>query len=74
MQSQIDTSMHDYIFYTEEGVCQAPNSSVVENFQILGFERGSNPTDAFDRLIENNPWIIEKGFSKEKILHKEVIY
>lgn len=66
--------MHDYIFYTEEGFCLAPNNSEVENFQILGFERGGNPTEAFDRLIENNPWIIEKGFSKEKILHKEVVY
>ncbi len=66
--------MHDYIFYTEEGFCQAPNNSEVENYQILGFECGGNPKEASDRLIENNPWIIEKGYSIEKILHKEVVF
>ena len=66
--------MHDYIFYTKEGFCQAPDSSTVENFQVLGFERGNNPAEAIARLIENNPWILEKDYSKEKILHKEVVY
>ncbi len=66
--------MHDYIFYTEEGLCQAPDNSAVENFQVLGFERGNNPAEAIDRLIENNPWIIEKGYTQERILHKEVVY
>lgn len=47
--------MHDYIFYTNEGFCQAPNSSKVENFQILGFERGIYPKEASERFIENNP-------------------
>ncbi|MBP3258084.1 MAG: hypothetical protein J6M23_08880 [Bacteroidales bacterium] len=66
--------MHDYIFYTEEGLCQAPDNSAVENFQVLGFERGNNPAEAIDRLIVNNPWIIEKGYTQERILHKEVVY
>lgn len=74
MYSQIDTSMHDYIFYTKEGFCQAPDNSEVENFQVLGFERGNNPTEAFNLLIENNPWIYEKGYLKGNILHKEVVY
>lgn len=66
--------MHDYIFYTREGSCQAPDNSEVENFQVLGFESGNNPTEAFERLIEDNPWIVTKGYSKENTLHKEVVY
>ncbi len=66
--------MHDYIFYTAEGFCQAPDHSEVENFQILGIEQGKTPAEAFDRLIENNPWIQEKGYNRESILQKEVVY
>lgn len=66
--------MHDYIFYTKEGFCKAPDNSEVENFQVLGFERGNNPTEAFELLIENNPWILEKRYSKGNILYKEVVY
>lgn len=30
------TNMNEYIFYTPEGYCLAPDYSPVENFQVLG--------------------------------------
>lgn len=65
--------MDEYIFYTPEGYCLAPDDSPVENFQVLGMIQGKNPDDALKHLIKNNPWIAEKGYDLNKILYKEVI-
>lgn len=66
--------MQEYIFYTTEGYCQAPDNSEVENFQLLGFVQGSTPQDAVNRLIEDNPWILEKGYNLREIHHKAVVF
>jgi len=59
--------MAKFLFYTDEGYSIAPNEEVVENLQILGIEEGINEKEAFGNLFQNNEWIIEMGFSKEKI-------
>ena len=64
--------MHNYIFYTAEGSCLAPDQSDVENLQILGFEKGNNPSEALALLAKNNPWIADKGYSMEGIRHRIV--
>ena len=38
--------MREFVFYTEEGYCEAPSGHVAENFQVLGFEQGANSTEA----------------------------
>ncbi len=46
--------MDEYIFYTGEGYCESPNENKVENFQVLGFEKGQSKEEALCKLLENN--------------------
>lgn len=64
--------MNRYVFYTEEGYTVSPSGEDVENFQILGFEDGNSLKEAFKTLLDYNTWILESGFSEEKILAKQV--
>ena len=59
--------MAKYIFYTHEGYSIAPNNEDVENLQILGIEDGITENEAFKNLFQNNEWILEMGFSEDKI-------
>ena len=65
--------MNEFMFYTFEGTTYSPNESYCENLQILGFETGKNLEEAKNRLLENNSWILEYGFNKEKILAKQIL-
>lgn len=65
-------SVCEYIFYTTEGITQAPTGKIVENMQILGFEKGVSESCALTRLLKSNPWIEEKGFSPCKIVCRKV--
>ena len=62
-----------FIFFTQEGFCEAPNGEKVENYQVLGFESGENIETAFRWLMINNLWIEECGYDREKIQWKELI-
>ena len=63
--------MREYIFYTTEGYTEAPNQDYrVENCQLLGTAFGKNQNDALDSLIEENKWIIDAGFSRDKISYR----
>lgn len=64
--------MREFIFYTFEGYTESPAGEIVENLQILGFENGDNENEAFKTLINNNKWIIESGFNKDKIICKQL--
>lgn len=64
--------MHEFVFYTSEGQCNAPDNSDVENYQILGFIKGRDVNDALNRLIEENTWILDKGYRVEDIRQKEL--
>lgn len=59
--------MHTYLFYTSEGYTEAPDLSAVENCQILGVVQSDTEETARTRLIEENPWISEHGYSIELI-------
>lgn len=66
--------MNEYIFYTTEGITLPPNDyEDVDNCQILGFVEARNSSEAMDLLLKNNSWIVEKGFSKSKIMVKQVL-
>ncbi len=64
--------MNQYIFYTPEGLCQAPDNSDVENFQVLGFSYGRNSAEALTSLLKDNAWIVEKNYCPNVILHKVI--
>ena len=64
--------MKEFIFYTFEGYTESPTGKVLENLQILGFEKGKNENEAFIALINNNQWIIKSGFNKDKIISKQL--
>ena len=65
--------MKEFIFYTSEGYTESPTGKTVENLQILGFEKGKNENEAFANLINNNQWIIQSGFNKDKIVSKRLV-
>ena len=65
--------MAQFIFYTFEGSAIAPNNEDVENLQILGIENGVNSNDALERLLIDNEWIEEYGFSKDKIKNYVIV-
>ncbi|OAV70479.1 hypothetical protein Barb6_01720 [Bacteroidales bacterium Barb6] len=59
--------MAQFIFYTDEEITISPNGNEVENLQIIGIEDGNGENEALRNLYENNAWIEEYGFSKEKL-------
>ena len=59
--------MARYIFYTDEGYTVAPNEKNIDNLQILGTEDGLDEKEAIGNLFKNNTWILESGFSIDKI-------
>ena len=65
--------MNEYIFYTDEGYCESPKEDKVENFQVLGFEKGKTKEDALKMLLENNSWIKDYSYNIEKITGCQVI-
>ena len=65
--------MKEFVFYTFEGYTESPIGHPVENLQILGFESAENENEAFNILINNNQWIAENGFSKNKIICRQLI-
>ncbi len=65
--------MAQFIFYTFEGSAIAPNDADVENLQVLGIENGLNVNDALNKLLTDNKWIEEYGFSKDEIKHYAIV-
>ena len=60
--------MNEYMFYTDEGYCEAPNGKSTENYQVLGLEKGNTKEDALQQLLNNNSWINENGYNPDKII------
>jgi hypothetical protein len=60
--------MKSYIFITTEGVTYQPYSEStnpdIENCQVIGFSTGINAQDAFDKLIEDNQYLMETNFEE----------
>lgn len=66
--------MHQYIFYTPEGWTAPPNEGMtVENCQLLGFAKGDNLNNAFEKLLGDNQWIIECGYDISQITGIRII-
>ena len=66
--------MKRFVFYTSEGYTESPTREMVENLQILGFENGENEKEAFKSLIDNNQWILERGFNQNKIITMQLAF
>lgn len=52
----------------------SPNEDVeIDNCQILGFVEAKNSSEAKDLLLEDNPWIVDAGYSLSEIRIKQVL-
>jgi len=60
--------MSEYIFLTIEGITFQPNSDCIqnniENLQVIGFSNGKTSKEAFEKLIFDNPYLIETSFNE----------
>ena len=60
--------MSHYIFITLEGHTFSPHSEDaepdMENLQVLGFSQGNDEKEAFNRFLNENPYLAEKGFDE----------
>lgn len=60
--------MGRYIFITDEGFTFQPGSEDcepdIENMQVIGFGEGSNAKEAFEYLVNNNPYLKKTSFNK----------
>ncbi|MBN1363198.1 MAG: hypothetical protein JW976_00185 [Syntrophaceae bacterium] len=60
--------MRQYIFLTNEGRTLQPEvggrEQDIENMQVIGFATGTDPEDAFQRLLSENPYLLETSFER----------
>lgn len=60
--------MSEFIFLTTEGITFQPNSNCVqsdiENLQVIGFSSGKTSKEAFEKLICDNPYLLETSFNE----------
>lgn len=60
--------MNSYIFITTEGYTYQPNSESsepdIENCQIVGFAKGTDPQKAFENLIKENAYLLDTTFDE----------
>ena len=66
--------MPRFLFYTHEGQTYTPYISdewsdsqggkEIENLQIIGFSQGGTPQEAFDKLVNNNAYLIGSTFDE----------
>jgi len=63
--------MREFIFITKEGHTFQPGGSEsaesdIENCQVIGFARGENVEEAFEKLISENRFLLETTFYEVK--------
>ncbi|NOZ69724.1 MAG: hypothetical protein GXP46_10890 [Deferribacteres bacterium] len=60
--------MKSYIFLSREGYTFQPNSSSaepdIENLQVIGISNGRNAREAFQRLLEENDYLLGTSFDE----------
>ena len=60
--------MKKFIFLTIEGSTFQPDSNLIdpdiENVQVVGFAEGIDAKDAFENLIEKNPYLTDTSFDE----------
>ena len=61
--------MNKYIFLSDEGYTYQPvkleeiEADEIENSQVIGFSEGESPDDAYNRLLNDNPYIKDTSFN-----------
>jgi hypothetical protein len=59
---------HNYIFLTSEGTTFQPGSYSfepdIENLQVIGFSKGTDPKDAFERLLDESTYLKQTSFDE----------
>jgi hypothetical protein len=67
--------MKNYIFYTNEGFTQDSNGNEFDNCQILGWVRGNNPNEAFEKLKKENEHLeYFQNISCQELADEKVYY
>jgi len=56
--------MPPFIFLTQEGTTTSPNQKDIENLQVLGITNGEKSRQAFEKLLVENDWIRESGYTE----------
>ena len=60
--------MKNYIFLTIEGHTYQPNAESIdpdiENLQVIGFSNGVNSRQAFQKLVNENEYLLETKFEE----------
>ena len=58
----------NFIFLTIEGFTFQPDSTSIEpdieNLQVIGFSDGMNAEDAFERLLQQNEYLLDTSFDE----------
>ena len=62
-----------YLFYTSDGYTESPNGNTVENLQVLGEAEGCSVNEAYNKLVENNDWIVSGDFTPENTYYKMIV-
>lgn len=65
--------MKTFLFYTDEGITFSPTNVQCKNYQILGFESGKSQNEAFNSFLNKSAWVLEYGFSLERIMTRQVV-
>jgi hypothetical protein len=59
---------YNYIFLTSEGTTFQPGSDFfepdIENLQVIGFSKGIDIEDAFERLLQDNTYLEQTSFDE----------
>lgn len=59
---------NNYIFLTAEGFTFQPDLTNIEpdieNLQVIGFSDGMNAEDAFERLLQQNEYLLDTSFDE----------
>lgn len=60
--------MKSYIFIATQGGTFQPDSQAIEpdieNCQVIGFAQGQDEEEAFAKLVNENPWLLETTFDE----------
>jgi hypothetical protein len=59
--------MKKYIFYSTDGFTQDNNLNDVENCQVLGWEAGNTPTEAWEKLRKSIEFSGLKNISSQEL-------
>ena len=67
-------AMNEYIFYTTEGCTLAPDEQTeVDNCQVLGRVEAVCADEAWNTLLQENPWIADAGYCRGDVVAKQLV-